>query len=164
MTKSAWKGIVLAVLAMPGVCLAVPFEIVIQRNLSCNSGEAGGALYVAGQEVARTLELPWRDNQAQVSRVPAGSYQAKIRADGALRWRVELRDVPNRTHVQLHVGNYPRQTEGCVLVGEDVSSSNGTCSLKNSAKAMEALKEAMDQASDDGISSQPLEIRVTIRD
>jgi hypothetical protein len=36
-------------------------------------------------------------------------------------------DVPHRPNVQIHVGNYTRQTQGCILVGKDVDINN--CSV-----------------------------------
>lgn len=143
---------------------AQPFTLVIQRNVSCNHGEAGGSLSIAGAEAARTLELPWRNNEQKISRVPAGSYAARIRADGDLGWRVELIDVPDRENIQLHVGNYPRHTVGCVLIGTDIASTDGTCALKQSKPAMARLAQAMADASGNGVSSQPLDIRVVIKD
>lgn len=152
-------------LVLPAAALpAKPFEIVIQRNISCNKGEAAGSLSVDGQEVVRTLELPWKNNEENISRVPAGKYKARIRADGALGWRIELDNVPDRKNVQLHVGNYPRDSTGCVLIGTKVSAANNTCSIEGSKTGLDALKTAMDKASSTGVSSQPLEISVTIKD
>ena len=141
-----------------------PFNLLIQRNLSCNNGEAVGSLSIAGAEVARTLELPWKNNEADISRVPAGKYAATVRDDGSKGWRIELKDVPDRKNVQLHIGNYPAQTEGCVLLGKSVSSSDGTCAVASSAEALASVRTAMAQASDNGVSSQPLDITVEIRD
>ncbi len=147
---------------------AKPFEIVIQRNQTCIDNATVGSLSVGGTEIARTLELPFKDNQNNISRVPAGTYDGFIRADGSKGWRIELKGVPGRTKVQLHVGNYTRETEGCVLLGLDAASAKSpqgvTCAVTQSKEAFGALQAAMQRASDNGISSQPLAIKVTLKD
>jgi hypothetical protein len=158
------------------VCLAFqtgtragkPFDIVIQRNLTCIDNATVGSLTIGGSEIARTLELPFKDNLENVSRVQAGTYDGFIRTDGTKGWRIELKNVPNRTNVQLHVGNYTKDTEGCVLLGLDVSTANTstgtTCAVVKSKEAFSALQAAMQNASENGVSSQPLAIKVTLRD
>ena len=64
-----------------------------------------------------TLELPWRDNQRNISCIPPGEYP--IRVFKHSRWGnvVEIMDVPNRSGILIHPGNYVGDTEGCVLPG-----------------------------------------------
>ena len=143
---------------------ARPFTLEIQRNATCNDGETTGLLIVDGQEVGRTLELPWHGNANDVSRVPAGVYAAFIRQDGSRGWRIELRDVPERGNVQLHVGNYSHQTKGCVLLGRSLANEGTSCRTVDSVGAISDVQAAMARASDNGVSSQQLEISVVIRD
>ena len=169
LTTSLFFAVIVAAIAVTSVLdAAKPFEIVIQRNLTCIDNATVGSLTVGGVEVARTLELPFRDNQEKISRVQAGTYAGTIRTDGTKGWRIELKNVPNRTNVQLHVGNYTRETEGCVLLGLDVSSAKGaqgaTCALLKSKEAFGKLQDAMQKASENGVSSQPLAITVSLRD
>ncbi len=112
-------------------------DIRIQRThfgSACTTGE----LWLNGKFVAHTLELPWRNNHSYVSSIPYGEYGAFLRLDKPDGWRIELRDVPNRANVQIHVGNWPTQIQGCVLVGRTVN--NGNCSLGESNLAHEMLK------------------------
>ena len=89
----------------------------------------------------QTLELPDRDNQKEVSCIPAGSY------DGVKRWSKKyknhfmLLDVPDREGILIHVGNYPRDTRGCILVGTDVRDidNDNRPEVVNSKTAMERL-------------------------
>jgi len=119
---------------------------------------------IGGKEIARTLELPWKDNKNDISRVPAGRYAGTVRDDGARGWRIELKDVPGRENIQLHIGNFPRETTGCVLVGKGIGASAGTCAVSQSSAALADIRAAMAKASDNGVSTQPLDITVDIRD
>lgn len=78
-----------------------------------------GNLYSGdGEWVCVTLEEPWRDNADNISRVPAGTYPWFKRVSPKRGYEVvELRDVPNRENVQIHIGNTVEDTLGCILVG-----------------------------------------------
>ena len=70
-----------------------------------------------------TLELPWRDNLPQVSCIPAGGYDCKVRPcsqgiSAGLGLAIEVTGVPGRSDILIHVGNTPKNIKGCVLVGE----------------------------------------------
>lgn len=65
-----------------------------------------------------TLELPWKGSKKNISCIPAGRYKYKKRLSPKNGHVIELVDVPNRTFIQFHAGNFTRQIEGCVLVGD----------------------------------------------
>lgn len=67
---------------------------------------------------AVTYELPWRDNQRNISCIPSGKYLClpKDHADRGLIY--ELQNVPERTFIQIHIGNEEEDTAGCILIGE----------------------------------------------
>ena len=95
---------------------AAEFRVTIQRDAEVKTATFG-KLSVDGKVICHTLELPDRDNKQNVSRTPAGTYSADLRYDGPKGWRIQLRDVPGRTLVQIHLGSFPNQTKGCILVG-----------------------------------------------
>ena len=67
-----------------------------------------------------TLELPWRENQHSISRIPAGVYPAFRFKSPHIGYELfQLANVPDRVGVDIHVGNTMKDTEGCVLVGEE---------------------------------------------
>jgi len=66
----------------------------------------------------KTLELPWRDNDNNVSRIPAGWYPVRRRRSKRFNDHFHIMDVDDRTLILIHVGNYHKQTEGCVLLGQ----------------------------------------------
>jgi len=80
-----------------------------------------GKLYCNAEFIAHTLELPWKDNQKNISCVPDGQYKCKVRLarESATRDYVHLlvEDVPNRSYILFHRGNYPSDSRGCILTG-----------------------------------------------
>lgn len=93
-------------------------KLTLQRLPSLLPCTFGELLAQDGQHIAVTLEEPWRDNQRSVSCIPAGEYPWFKRVSPKRGYEViELRDVPDRSNVQLHIGNTLDHTEGCVLVG-----------------------------------------------
>lgn len=86
----------------------------------------------------KTLELPWKDDKKNVSCIPAGKYKAFLRTDHKI-WRVELTGTGNRTHIQIHNGNYPSQIDGCILVGTTA----GEDAVYNSQVALKAVISAI---------------------
>ena len=115
------------------------FELTIERKLS-SANCTMGYLIAAGQVICYTLELPWKDNSNDISCIPVGTYDGILRYDKTDGWRIQLENVPNRTGVQIHMGNYTRQIEGCILVGTNAKIDN--CSVHNSSAAYSKLKEA----------------------
>lgn len=113
------------------------FQITIERKYSSEHCTMG-YLVEDNQVIAYTLELPWRDNKNNISCIPKGTYSGTLRYDKNDKWRIELKDVPDRTNVQIHIGNYTSDIKGCVLVGTGAKIEN--CSVQNSAKAYTNLK------------------------
>lgn len=68
-----------------------------------------------------TLERPWEGNETDVSCIPAGRY--KCRRVRSMRFgnTYEVCDVPGRTNVLFHKGNFIYETKGCILIGEEFS-------------------------------------------
>ena len=80
-----------------------------------------GSLSINGEFACYTLELPWRKNANDISCIPIGKYRGFIRNDirkqGIKGFKIQLKGVPDRVGIQIHIGNWPHQTEGCILVG-----------------------------------------------
>ena len=98
-----------------------------------------GNLYLDGEWLCDTLELPWKDNQRSVSCIPAGQYKVRLRTarESATRDYLHLliQDVPNRDYILVHIGNKSSDSRGCVLVGIGTEQDF----VKNSRLAMELL-------------------------
>ena len=80
-----------------------------------------GNLYLDGEWLCDTLELPWKDNQRSISCIPDGQYKVRLRTarESASRDYLHLlvQDVPNRDWILFHRGNSAKDTSGCILVG-----------------------------------------------
>lgn len=112
--------------------------------------------------ICYTLEKPWMDNQNNISSIPTGKYNAIIRYDHNDHWRIELKNVPNRDNVQIHIGNSVDDSKGCILVGLGHNGSD-VCTLTKSTKAYLAIKKAF-YGSETPTASPDLSIIVMIED
>ena len=72
------------------------------------------------------LELPWRDNHAKLSCIPARTYKAKLQLSKHFHRQLYLLlDVPDRTEIEMHPGNwagdevkgFKTDVEGCIMLG-----------------------------------------------
>jgi hypothetical protein len=108
------------------------------RRQNNGQGATTGYLLVDDEVVCYTLERPWQNNESNISSVPSGVYNSRLRYDHSDRWRVELIGVPGRENIQIHIGNQPDQTKGCILVGMEIDSD--LSSLRRSREAYEELK------------------------
>lgn len=64
-----------------------------------------------------TLELPWEDNQTNISCVPKGVYKVSPRYSDKYKNHYILEDVPNRRYILIHHGNFNTDSRGCILLG-----------------------------------------------
>ena len=105
-------------------------ELVLQRKQPI--GEAlPGELLRDGQHYLYTLE------RVAVA-IPVGRYKLGIwNSTHFGRLMPEFLDVPKRSDILLHWGNFPENSEGCVLVGEGVDGKTGD--LQNSRAAFDTL-------------------------
>ncbi|MGM0376845.1 MAG: DUF5675 family protein, partial [Bacteroidota bacterium] len=77
-----------------------------------------------GKHEFYTIELPDRDNKKYVSNILPGAYYAKKETHARLGKVIRLFNVPGRSGILIHTGNYYTQIEGCVLVGDGLADLN----------------------------------------
>jgi hypothetical protein len=80
-----------------------------------------------------TLELPYRDNEPDVSCIPEGRWLCTQTSSSKapLTWEVE---VPGRSRILFHAGNFDRDSRGCILVGLSWSRVDGHPAILQSAE------------------------------
>jgi len=112
-----------------------------------------GCLYVFNGDHSffncRTLELPWLNNAPNISCYPAGVYDVEKYKRPNGRWAFLVKNVPGRTGILFHPGNYASivktDSEGCTLVGftyDDINR-DGYVDILDSQNAMNILLSIM---------------------
>lgn len=88
-----------------------------------------------------TLELPWKDNQRNISCIPEGAYQVEKRYSKKFGWHFHITDVDGRKWILIHSGNFYTQIRGCVLVGNALGDidNNGIRDVLNSRDTLADL-------------------------
>ena len=80
-----------------------------------------GELFINGERICDTLERPYFNNLRNISCIPEGVYPVRLRLprESATRDYIHLlvQNVPDRDWILFHRGNYPYQSQGCILVG-----------------------------------------------
>lgn len=71
-----------------------------------------------------TLELADKQNQVRISRIPPGSYQVQKRHSKKFGNHFHILDVPGRSFILIHSGNFYTQIKGCILIGNALSDIN----------------------------------------
>ena len=122
------RSLTLAIgLCTMSAALANDFTLTIARKYS-DANCTSGYLAVNSTIQAYTLERPWAGNAPLLSSIPVGTYNGILRYDHRDQWRIELQGVPGRTNVQMHTGNTPDDTEGCIIIGKELDAS--LCAIK----------------------------------
>jgi len=105
-----------------------------------------GEGYVLGEAVAplfqfKTLELPWLNNQQKISCIPTGTYKVVKRTSPKYGNHFHILDVPGRSFILIHHGNYYSDVLGCILPGEHFRDLNkdGYLDVTNSRNTMNRL-------------------------
>jgi hypothetical protein len=102
-----------------------------------------GELSVDGQWYCYTLELPWKENHRGISCIPEGAYTVVVDWSNSKKsWLPHVLDVPDRDGIRIHVGNYPSDIQGCILVGEGKTVDMVTNSRKVLGPLFEKLRTA----------------------
>ncbi len=105
-------------------------------------GEHDGIVVDDKKLVCWTLELPYLDNKNNISCIPCNEYKIAPYTSEKYKDVYQVMNVPNRTSILIHTGNYLKDTQGCILIGSNVKGNRITkeIELLESKKAMEKLK------------------------
>lgn len=99
-----------------------------------------------------TVERPWLDNARNISCIPEGLYKlnkslsptvSRI-TDSKYSYGYEIANVPNRSHILIHPGNWPSDFQGCIGVGDSYAVLNNKNGVTNSRKSFVQLVNLLD--------------------
>lgn len=94
-----------------------------------------------------TLELPNLGNRRNISCIPEGKYEVVKR--GPLDHRpyvhFHIQDVPGRSYILLHPGNYNWHVKGCILPGKyhDDLNDDGLLDVAHSTDTLSKLVDVL---------------------
>jgi Family of unknown function (DUF5675) len=101
-----------------------------------------GDLTVDGTNYCYTLER-------EGVQIPQGEYPIEVTWSPRFNRPLPLLDsVPGREDIRIHAGNWPRDTEGCILVGLGI----GDNMITQSRAALNPLVDQIQEALDSGDS------------
>lgn len=115
-----------------------------------------GSLYINDIFFCDTLEDPNRDlnkngvfdnGESKVygnTCIPFGTYKVELKYSPKFKRELpRLINVPSFEGILIHRGNYPKDTQGCVLVGENKAKGAVLNSTKYEEKLVNILREAI---------------------
>ena len=110
----------------------------IYRLKRSSQGTLG--MLVAPGFTCYTLELPWHNNQRNISCIPAGTYDVEIRKSPRYGNVYHVKEVPDRSYILIHSGNwagdkskgYRTNVAGCILLGQKRGILAGQLAVLNS--------------------------------
>lgn len=123
-------------------------EVILSR-FSDNGLETIGMLSVVGDRFhCDSLERPWKNNARGISCIPPGRYRctwARMVTVGTDHYLVQ--DVPGRSAIFIHGGNYFLDSHGCILLGSKAGDLNkdGQEDIGNSRNTIHAFEELMER-------------------
>ena len=146
--------------------MSVENTYLLLRKLDDGHGTFGRLYNPAGDELCRIVEKPWRNNIKKDSCIPVGKYKLgfypygkkfypryrkEFAKQGNEKGMIHILDIPGRSHVLWHKGNYPENSWGCLLTNMSVGrNEQGELQGYRSADAYRRVypivREAMEKA------------------
>lgn len=114
----------------------------LERNKYTKDGVFGILYDDKGQQIAVTLEHVYLNGTTFTAKVSHGEYTCLRHAPNRVPYETfELQNVPNFqgkpvTGILIHCGNFDKDSEGCILVGDSVSGTMITNSKATFQKLM----------------------------
>lgn len=136
-------------------------NVTIIRTRLSDHGTEGVLIF--NDFICYTIELPWRENKRNLSCIPVGEYNVKIRISpkyGRIYW---VLGVDNRSYILVHSGNLAgdtqkglkTNTQGCILLGTRRGFLNGQRAVLLSRKA---LRQFMNKLNNENFKLHIIEV------
>lgn len=126
-------------------------NIVLERFRYGDDGTFG-QMYFPDGTMFYTVEQPWRNNEQNRSCIPEGDYELDMRRSPVVQritrgryeegW--EVTEVPDRSYIMVHPGNWPWNFQGCIGVGEEYGLISGAYGVRHSQRAFVRFMEVME--------------------
>lgn len=124
--------------------------VTLERHETSDQGTFGRILLPGGVFLF-TGELPWRENQSNVSCIPEGLYPCSWTFSERFRRRLyQVASVLSRTGIRIHSANlmgahppYLAQLNGCIALGEKLGTIDGQKAVLVSRPALTKFETLM---------------------
>ena len=126
-------------------------SVIIERFAYSPDGTFGRLTLPTGRQFF-TVERPWLGNKPYESCIPDGIYTLERRRSSVVErtsggdyvegW--EVTDVPGRTYIMIHPGNWPSNFEGCIGVGTEYKVLDGRNAVTQSRLAFAQVMASLD--------------------
>ena len=117
-----------------------PSKQIIYYRTTQTDQSTTGVWYIPGTDISGyMLEPPGQSSEEEGSdqRIDAGTYNLELNT--GKKYGLRLDDVPGRSDIIIHTGNYPGDTEGCLLPGVTVGSNSVGTNPANSYNTVKQL-------------------------
>lgn len=121
-------------------------DLTLTRIHSGASGIFGIMTDMRGDSIAETLEHAYDQGEGKFApKIPAGTYKCVRRLSPRFHFDVfMLENVPGCNFIEIHPGNYDKDSEGCILVGEITSEIDRYEMITKSRDTFEKLMKIQD--------------------
>lgn len=155
-----------------------PVNILVKRKEkrdNCTLGE----MYVNGAYFCKTLELLFKNDENNISSIAVGTYNAHIGStdnfpngviildnvksnvyykDANGEWKTKIVDRNIGGYIEIHSGNVPEESKGCIIVGNDYSAED--CHIQGGSVVIPKLNSGY--LDPDAQSKLNFKIKVTV--
>lgn len=122
-------------------------KLVLKRDYFSLSAVAG-TLYIDGDGFCDTLEPAIIDGYGKGSCIKSGTYSIDYHFSPKYgKYMLTLCGVKGRSGILIHSGNLPKDTVGCILVGDRLSNEHLTSSRKVLSRLLGRVLVAMQNGS-----------------
>jgi hypothetical protein len=95
-------------------------ELILERTYVSRLPTNGNLLY-QGKLICHTLELPWNNNEHNISCIEEGTYEINRCFSTKFDWHFILRNVTNRKFILIHPANDAiKELKGCIAPVEEL--------------------------------------------
>jgi len=115
-------------------------QLILQRAWSDNRATLGMlSILDHDHDPIFTLENPLRKTHVD-SRIPCGEYECEPYSGTKFKDVYILKNVPKRSYILIHWGNFEKDTEGCILLGLGSGMLEGEPSVSSSKAAFKKFR------------------------